>query len=105
MSNQDLIDFGIWRDVGESLDEEAQYAAAMASEEAIEELSEEGIEIEHVLTDVLVDAADDASCVYCHYRAPTEEAIREHSTRAGSRIDTNAFTVSKLTELRARHEE
>lgn len=38
MSDRELIDFRIWRDVREPLDEQTQYAAAEASVEAMEEL-------------------------------------------------------------------
>ena len=48
MTDQDLIDFGIWRR----------------------------------MTD----------CAYCNYRAPSEEAIREHSERAG-------LPVTELTRM------
>lgn len=105
MSSQELIDFGIWRDVGGSLDEAEQAAAGRASAAAVQDLREEGIEIEHVLTDVLVDEADGDHCVYCHYRAPSEEAVREHSRRAGERVDPDAFAVTRLARLKGRHEE
>ena len=94
MSNQDLIDFGIWREMGEELDEEAKQAALESSQGAIEELREEGVEVEWVSTDVLEDPDRDGDCAYCHYRAPSEEVIEEHSERAGlpltelARMDT-----------------
>lgn len=105
MPNQELTDFGIWRDVDDQLDEEAQMATGKASAEAIEELREEGIEIEHVLSDVLEDEDGNTDCVYCHYRAPSEEAIRKHSKQAGEKVDTDAFTVTRLRRMTARHEE
>lgn len=43
-------------------------------------------------TDVLEDPDSDADCAYCHYRAPSEEAIREHSERAG-------LPVTELTRM------
>ena len=92
MSNQDLIDFGIWREMGEELDEEAKRAALEASQGAIEELREEGVEIEWVRTDVLEDTDGEGDCAYCHYRAPSEDVIEEHSERAG-------FPVTELTRM------
>jgi hypothetical protein len=45
MSNQDLIDFGIWREMDEDLTaEEAKQEALAASQQAIADLSEEVIE-------------------------------------------------------------
>lgn len=92
MSNQDLIDFGIWREMDEELDEEAKQAALEASQGAIAELREEGVEIEWVRTDVLENPEGDNDCAYCHYRAPSEEVIEEHSERAG-------FPVTELTRM------
>jgi len=93
MSNQDLIDFGIWREMDEDLTvEEAKQEALEASQRAIAELSEEGIEVEWVRTDVLEDPDGDTDCAYCHYRAPSEEVIEDHSERAG-------LPVTELTRL------
>lgn len=93
MSNQDLIDFGIWRRMDEDVTaEETKQEALEASQGAIAELHEEGVEVEWVRTDVLEDPDGDTDCAYCHYRAPSEEAIKEHSERAG-------LPVTELTRL------
>ena len=92
MSNQELIDFGIWREMDEELDEEAKLAALEASQGAIKELREEGVEVEWVRTDVLEEADGDGDCAYCHYRAPSEDVIEEHSERAG-------LPVTELTRM------
>lgn len=95
MSNQDLIDFGIWREMDEELDEEAKRAALEASQGAIAELRDEGVEVEWVRTDVLERSEGDNDCAYCHYRAPSEDVIEEHSKRAG-------LPVTELTRLDSR---
>jgi hypothetical protein len=93
MAEQDLIDFGIWREMDRNLTaEEAKREALEASQGAIGELHEEGVEVEWVRTDVLEGPDDDTDCAYCHYRAPSEEAIREHSERAG-------LPVTELTRM------
>jgi hypothetical protein len=93
MSDNDLIDFGIWREMGEDVtNEEAKRNALEASQGAIAELREEGTEVEWVRTDVLENPDGDGDCAYCHYRAPSEEAIQEHSERAG-------LPVTELTRL------
>ena len=94
MSNQDLIDFGIWREMDEELDDEAKQAALELSQGAIKELREEGVEVEWVKTDVLADTDGDGDCAYCHYRAPSEDVIEEHSERAG-------LPVTELTRMDA----
>jgi Asp-tRNA(Asn)/Glu-tRNA(Gln) amidotransferase A subunit family amidase len=93
MSDKDLIDFGIWREMDADItDEENKREALKASQGAIAELEKEGIEVEWVSTDVLEDPKSDTECAYCHYRAPSEEAIKEHSERAG-------LPVTKLTRM------
>lgn len=93
MSDQELINFGIWREMDEALtNEEAKQEALEASQGAIAELSEEGVEMEWVRTDVLEDPDSGTDCAYCHYRAPSEEVIKDHSERAG-------LPVTELTRL------
>jgi hypothetical protein len=92
MSNQDLIDFGIWREMGDELDEEDKQAALESSQGAIAELRDEGVEVEWVRTDVLENPEGDSDCAYCHYRAPSEDVIEEHSERAG-------LPVTELTRM------
>lgn len=93
MTDQDLIDFGIWRRMEEDVTaEETKQEALEASQGAIAELWEEGVEVEWVRTDVLEDPNGDTDCAYCHYRAPSEEAIKEHSKRAG-------LPVTELTRM------
>lgn len=93
MTDRDLIDFGIWREMDEELtNEEAKQEALEASQRAIAELSQEDVEMEWVRTDVLEDPDGDTDCAYCHYRAPSEAVIQEHSERAG-------LPVTELTRL------
>ena len=93
MSEQEMIDFGIWREMDTDITEEENKKAALeASQGAIEELREEGIDVEWVSTDVLETPESDSECAYCHYRAPSEEVIEEHSERAG-------LPVTKLTRM------
>lgn len=93
MADQDLIDFGIWREMDRDLtNEEAKQEALEASQGAIAEFREEDVEVEWIRTDVLESPGDDTDCAYCHYRAPSEEVIEEHSERAG-------LPVTELTRL------
>lgn len=93
MSDHELIDFGIWREMDEELtDEKTKQAALDASQGAIAELREEGIDVEWVSTDVLENPDSETDCAFCHYRAPSEEVIKEHSERAG-------LPVTELTRM------
>lgn len=93
MTDHGLIDFGIWREMDEDLTtEEAKQEALAASQRAIAELAEEDVEVEWVRTDVLEEPNEDTDRAYCHYRAPSEEVIEEHSERAG-------LPVTELTRL------
>jgi len=68
MTDQDLIDFGIWREMDEDLTaEEAKQEALEASQGAIAELRDKGVKVEWVSTDVLEDPDSDTDCAYCHY--------------------------------------
>ena len=93
MADNDLIDFGIWREMDQALtDEETKRAALEASQGAIADLEGEGIDVEWVRTDVLEDPDGDADCAYCHYRAPSEAAIERHGELA-------ELPVTELTRL------
>ena len=92
MADRELIDFGIWREMDADItDEENKRAALEASQSAIRELREEGVDVEWVSTDVL-EKPDGDECAYCHYRAPSEAVIEEHSERAG-------LPVTELTRM------
>ncbi|MES3516356.1 MAG: DUF4242 domain-containing protein [Natronomonas sp.] len=76
-------DFLILRELPEPITQEDLDAAAAASGETLEELRAEGTDIEWVDSEVLTD--DDGGIVgtFCHYRAESEDAVREHADRAG----------------------
>jgi hypothetical protein len=60
MTDQVLIDFGIWREMDVDVtDDETKQEALEASQGAIAELREEGIDVEWVRTDVLEDPDGD----------------------------------------------
>jgi len=90
MSEQDLEDFLILRELDEPITEEELDAAGEQSGEALQELRDEGVGIKWVDSEVM--KTDDGKVVgtFCHYRAEDERAVREHADRAGlpaTRID------------------
>jgi len=76
-------DFLILRELPEPITDDELEAAADASGETLSELRSEGVDISWVDSEVLTD--DDGGIVgtFCHYRAESEDAVREHADRAG----------------------
>lgn len=76
-------DFLILRELPEPITDDELAAAADASGETLSQLRSEGVDIEWVDSEVLTD--DDGGIVgtFCHYRAESEDAVREHADRAG----------------------
>lgn len=89
-TDEDLTDYLILRDLDEPIPREGLDAAAEASGEALSALREEGVGIRWVDSEVLTDEAGRVTGTFCHYRAESEDAVREHADRAGlpaTRID------------------
>jgi hypothetical protein len=79
----DVNDYLILRELDGAISKEQLEDGVEASGNALEELREEGVDIEWVDSEVMTD--DDGSVVgtFCHYRAESEDAIEEHAERAG----------------------
>lgn len=87
---QELEDFLVLRDLDEPITEAELDAAGEQSGEALADLRDEGVGIRWVESEVLTTEDGDVTGTFCHYRAESEEAIREHADRAGlpaTRID------------------
>lgn len=90
MSEQELEDFLILRSLDDPITEEELEAASEQSGEALQELREEDVGIRWVESEVLMNEDEKITGTFCHYRAESEEAVREHADRAGlpaTRID------------------
>ncbi|MFD1564705.1 DUF4242 domain-containing protein [Haloarchaeobius amylolyticus] len=90
MSDHELTDFLILRSLDEPISEDELEAAGEQSGDALQELREEGTEIRWVESEVMTDEDGRVTGTFCHYRAESEDAIREHADRAGlpaTRID------------------
>ncbi len=90
MSEQELEDFLILRDLDAPITEEELEAAGEQSGEALQELRDEGVGIRWVESEVLTNKNDKITGTFCHYQAESETAIEEHAERAGlpaTRID------------------
>lgn len=90
MSDGELTDFLILRELDESITEAELAAAGEQSGEALEALRDEGVGIRWVNSEVMTNEAGDVTGTFCHYRAEDEAAVREHGERAGlpvTRVD------------------
>lgn len=86
----DLRDYLILRELDSPITREDLDAAAEASGEALSALRDEGVGIRWVDSEVLTDDEGRVTGTFCHYRAESEDAVREHAERAGlpaTRID------------------
>lgn len=90
MTDQQLEDFLILRDLDEPITEEELEAAGDQSGEALQELRDEGLGIKWVESEVMETDEGKITGTFCHYKAEDEEVVREHAERAGlpaTRID------------------
>lgn len=83
MSDRELEDFVILREMDEPIPEEELMAAGDRSSEAVRELQDEGVDIRWLETDVLLSEDENATATVCRYRAESKGAVREHADRAG----------------------
>jgi hypothetical protein len=83
MTDDDLQDYLILRDLGGTITRDELDAAAEQSGETLEELRDEGTGIRWVDSEVLTDEDGGITGTFCHYEAESEEAVREHADRAG----------------------
>ena len=79
----DLDDFLILRELDDPIDRDGLDGAAEQSGETLAELRDEGVGIEWVDSEVLTNEDGGVTGTFCHYRAESEDAVREHAERAG----------------------
>jgi hypothetical protein len=90
MTDSDLEDFLILRELDDPITESELEAAGEQSGETLEELRDEGVGIRWVESEVLTNGEEEIKGTFCHYRAEDADAVREHAERAGlpaTRID------------------
>jgi hypothetical protein len=83
MSEDNLEDFLVLRDLDEPITREQLNDAADQSGNVLRALRDEGVGIEWVDSEVLSTENGEVIGTFCHYRAEDETAIREHAERAG----------------------
>ncbi len=84
MSEPELEDFLILRNLDEPLPEETFEAATKAAIQIIEDLAEEGVGIQWLKSHVRSQSEGMITGTVCHYRAEDESAIREHADAPAS---------------------
>ncbi|MFB6256895.1 MAG: DUF4242 domain-containing protein [Haloplanus sp.] len=85
-----MNDYLILRELPEPISRDELDAAAEKSGETLDELRDEGVDIRWVDSEVLTNDDGEVTGTFCHYRAESEKAVREHADRAGlpaTRID------------------
>jgi hypothetical protein len=90
MTEEELEDFLILRELDEPITETELEAAGEQSGEALKELRDEGVGIKWIDSEVMKTEDGNVAGTFCHYQAEDEKAIREHADRAGlpaTRID------------------
>ncbi|WP_126661148.1 DUF4242 domain-containing protein [Haloterrigena salifodinae] len=80
---QELEDFLILRELDEPITGAELEAAGEQSGKTLSNLRDEGVDIRWVESEVLTNEEGDVTGTFCHYRAESEDAIREHADRAG----------------------
>jgi len=83
MAHTELEDFLILRDLDEPISEAELDAAAEQSGETLRTLRAEGVGITWVDSEVMTNDEGQVTGTFCHYRAESEAAVREHAERAG----------------------
>lgn len=90
MTESDLEEFLILRELDEPITDEELRVVDERSTAVRQELDDEGITVRAVESEVLTDERGNVTGTHCHYRAESEDAVREHANRAAlpiSRID------------------
>ncbi len=79
----EVNDYLILRELDEAITREQLGDAVEASGNTLQQLREEGVDIEWVDSEVMTDDSGGVVGTFCHYRAESEDAVREHADRAG----------------------
>lgn len=90
MTESELEDFLILRELDEPITQEDLQAVDKQSTACRRALDDEGVKVRAVESEVLTDDDGNVTGTHCHYKAESEEAVREHASRAEipiSRID------------------
>ncbi|WP_312911353.1 DUF4242 domain-containing protein [Natronosalvus caseinilyticus] len=96
MTETELEDFLILRNLDEPIPEDTFEAAAGKAMEVLEYLTDEGVGIRWMKSDVRTREDGAVTGTFCHYQAENEEALYEHADRAGlpvTRIDLRGATL------------
>ena len=83
MSDQELEDFLILREVDPPVTHEERERASERSIAALETVRDDGEEIDWVGSQLLTNEEDMVTGTLCHFRAETEETLHEHADCAG----------------------
>ena len=83
MSDQELVDFLILREIDPPVTHAERERASERSTAALETVRDDGTGIEWIESQIMTNEADMVTGTLCHFRAETEEALHEHADCAG----------------------
>ena len=85
-----VTDYLIRRELDDPITREQLDGAADASGAAVDDLREEGVDIEWVESQVLENDEGQVIETLCHFRAESEDEVYEHAERSGLPMTTLA---------------
>lgn len=83
MSEQELRDFLILREIDPPVTHAERERASERSSAALDTVRDDGKGIEWVQSQIMTNDDDAVTGTLCHFRAETEETLREHADCAG----------------------
>ncbi|WP_122089058.1 DUF4242 domain-containing protein [Halalkalicoccus subterraneus] len=78
-----MVEFQIYRELDAPISQGDLDDAASESGRVLEEMREEGTDIQWNESEVLTNDEDDVIGTFCQYEAESEDAVEEHAERAG----------------------
>lgn len=83
MSDQELTDFLILREIDPPVTHAERERASERSVAAVETVRDDGEDIDWVRSEIMTNEEDMVTGTLCHFRAETEETLHEHADCAG----------------------
>lgn len=97
MTQEELVDFLILRILDEPVTHAERERASERSVAAAETARERGVGIDWVRSEIMTNEDDEVTGTVCHFKAESEDAIRDHANCAGipaTRIERRGSPVN-----------
>jgi hypothetical protein len=83
MNERELVDYLIFREIDPPVTHAERERASERSIAALDTVRDDGDAIEWVQSEIMTNEEDMVTGTLCHFRAETEETLREHADCAG----------------------